>query len=139
MIHVFCNHTFCYVKYFYFLLSKYSQIYGRMPLWGSSWKLLELTSVSSWLAYVSCIIQRERQCLCPVHGPSPGERSQRASLAHVTRPHKWRHNVSMHTKKQNVLRKNVTSYRKKYGVHVTKHKPLNGEGGYVYEFDIILT
>jgi len=51
-IHVFCNHTFCDVKYFYFLLSKYSLIFGKGPLGGSRWKLLELTSVSRFLAYV---------------------------------------------------------------------------------------
>ena len=51
MIHVFCNHTFCDVKYFYFLLSKYSPISGKGPLGGSRWKLLELTSVSWFLAY----------------------------------------------------------------------------------------
>ena len=50
-IHVFCNHTFCDVKYFYFLLSKYSLISGKGPLGGSRWKLLELTSVSRFLAY----------------------------------------------------------------------------------------
>jgi hypothetical protein len=50
-IHVFCNHTFCDVKYFYFLLSKYSLIFGKGPLGGSRWKLLELTSVSRFLAY----------------------------------------------------------------------------------------
>ena len=51
MIHVFCNHAFCDVKYFYFLLSKYSLISGKGPLGGSRWKLLELTSVSRFLAY----------------------------------------------------------------------------------------
>ena len=35
------------------------------------------------MAYVPCIIQKEGQCLCPVHGPSTHWRSQRASLAHV--------------------------------------------------------
>ncbi len=38
------------------------------------------------------------QCLCPVHGPSTGWRSQRASLAHVTCPHEWSYEVSMCTK-----------------------------------------
>ncbi len=47
-----CDHTFCDVKYFYFLLSKYFLISGIRPLGGSSWKLLELTSVSGFLAYV---------------------------------------------------------------------------------------
>ena len=50
-IHVFCNHTFCDVKYFYFLLSKYSLRSGKGPLGGSRWKLLELTSVTRFLAY----------------------------------------------------------------------------------------
>ncbi len=49
--YVFCNHAFCDVKYFYFLLSKYSLISGKGPLGGSTLKLLELTSVSRFFAY----------------------------------------------------------------------------------------
>ena len=66
-IHVFCNHTFCDVKYFYFLLSKYSLIFGKGPLGGSRWKLLELTSVSRFLAYcilyfiMSCFLEHENK------------------------------------------------------------------------------
>ncbi len=52
----FLNHTFCDVKYFYLLLSKYSLISGKGPLGGFRWKLLELTSVSRFFAYCTTFL-----------------------------------------------------------------------------------
>ena len=80
---IFCNHTFCDVKYFYFLLSKYSLIFGKGPLGGSRWKLLELTSVSRFFAYCRHSFSLQLSELVGIRCYSKGIVSSDDNMAHV--------------------------------------------------------
>ena len=61
-----------------------------------------------------------------------GQESLKASLAHVTCPHKWSDEVSMSTKYKTFQGKDI--YDEKYGVHITKWKCCVEKGDMVYQF-----